>query len=132
MVINSDAMNLLRVALAIGALLCGVRALGYWAILQLGGLQAADIPGVAWTLISSAFLFLFLSAASAWLATRAGGARAIFARTLFLSAAYGLPCIALFTVASRGAVLQMRGALVLLLLLGCLLLVFRPRTRHAA
>ena len=57
------------------------------------------------------------------------GARAIVVKALFLTGAYGLPSIALFTVASRGAVVQRPEVLGLLILFACFVLVFRPPIR---
>jgi len=116
----------LRLVCAIGAFLCGVRALGYWAILQVGNPRPADRDGIALVLWGSAFLFVILSAASAYLRERASGARAVAAKTLFFTGAYGLPCIGLFGVASRGAVLKMPEVTGLLILFVCFVLVFRP------
>ena len=53
-------------------------------------------------------------------------APAIVVKTLFLTGAHGLPSIALFTVASRGAVLRMRELVGRLVLFVCFVLVFRP------
>ena len=70
-------MTVLRVVLAVGAFLCGVRAMAYWAILQLGGVRPAERDGIALVVCCSAFLFVILSSASAYLRERASGARAI-------------------------------------------------------
>lgn len=120
-------MTLLRVAIGVAAFLCGVRAMGYWAILQIGGVWPAESGGISLVMGSSAFLFVILSLASAYLRERKSGARAIVVKTLFLTAAHGLPAIALFTVASRGAVLRMPTVMGLLILLVGFVLAFRPR-----
>ena len=120
---------LLRVVFAVGAFLCGVRALGYWVILQLGGVRSGERGGIALVMCCSALLFVILSSASAYLRERTNGVRAIVVKALFLTGAYGLPSIALFTVASRGAILQRSEVLGLLTLLACFVLVFRPPMR---
>jgi hypothetical protein len=120
------AVLLLRVVFAVGAFLCGVRALGYWVVLQVGGVRSAERGGIALVICCSALLFIILSSASAYLQERTNGARAIVVKAVFLNGAYGLPSIALFTVASRGAVLQRPEVLGLLMLFACFVLVFRP------
>jgi hypothetical protein len=55
----------LRVSFAFGAFLCGVRAMGYWVILQVGGLPPAENGGIALVVYSSVFWFVILSSASA-------------------------------------------------------------------
>jgi hypothetical protein len=118
-------MSISRLILAVGALFCGVRALGYWVILQVGGLRPADRGGVAPVMYGSVFVFVILSSASAYLCERKSGARAIAVKTLYLLGAHGLPAIALFAIASRGAVFEMREVIVLLILFVCLVLIFR-------
>ena len=122
---------LLRVVLAVGAFLCGVRAMGYWLILQLGGVRPAESGGIALVMCCSAFLFVILTSASAYLRERTSGARAIVVKALYLTGAYGLPPIALFAVASRGAVLQRPEVMGLIILFVCFVLVFRlPIPKH--
>jgi hypothetical protein len=116
---------ILRVSFAFGALLCGVRAMGYWVILQAGGLPPAESGGIAPVLYRSVFWFVILSSASAYLRERTNGARVIVVKTLYLIGAYGLPSIALFTVVSKGAVLKMPEVMSLLALLVCFVLVCR-------
>ena len=118
-------MNVIGAICGLVALLSGIRALGYLAILQVGGVRAADGPGVALTMYVSVLLFVTSTAVSAYVAQRKGGARAIFLKFLFLTGAYGLPVIALFTVASRGAVLRMPEIVGLLLVFGCFVLFLR-------
>lgn len=112
--------------LAVGAFLCGVRAIGYWLILEVGGVRSAERGGIALVMCCSAFLFVILSSASAYLRERTSGARAIAVKTLYLTGAHGLPSIALFTVASKGAVLRMPEVMGLLIAFVCFVLVFRP------
>ena len=116
----------LRVSLAFGALLCSVRAMGYWLILQIGAVRQPVSGGIALVMCRSAFLFVILSAASAYLRERTSGARAIVLKALYLTGAFGLPSIALFTVASRGAVLQMPEVTGPLILFIFFVLVLRP------
>jgi len=63
-------MTVLNVAFAVGAFLCGVRAMGYWVILQVGGVRPADRRGIALAGFGSALLFVILSSASAYLLKR--------------------------------------------------------------
>jgi hypothetical protein len=115
---------LLRLGFAFGALLCGIRAMGYWVILQVGGVppESGDIALVVYR---SVFWFVILSSASAYLRGRTKGARAIVLKALYLIGAYGLPSIALFTVVSKGAILKMPEVMSLLALFVCFVLVFR-------
>jgi hypothetical protein len=115
----------LRGSCAFGALLCGVRAMGYWVILQVGGLPPAESGGIALVVYRSVFLFVILSSASAYLRERTMGAWAIVVKALNLIGAYGLPPIALFTVVSKGAILKMPEVMSLLVLFACFVLVFR-------
>ena len=122
----------LRVSFAIGALLCGIRAMGYWAILQelewlrqVGGVTPAESGGIALGVYRSVFLFVVLSSASAYLRERTSGAWAIVVKALNLIGAYGLPPIALFTVVSKGAILKRPEVMSLLVLFVCFVLVFR-------
>jgi len=122
----------LRVSFAIGALFCGVRAMGYWVILQelewlrqVGGVPPAGSGGIALGVYRSVFLFVVLSSASAYLRERTSGARAIVVKALNLIGAYGLPPIALFTVVSKGAILKMPEVMSLLVLFVCFVLVSR-------
>ena len=123
---------LLRGSFAFGALLCGVRAMGYWVILQelewlrqVGGVPPAESGGIALGVYRSVFLFVVLSSASAYLRERTSGAWAIVVKALNLIGAYGLPPIALFTVVSKGAILKMPEVMSLLVLFVCFVLVFR-------
>jgi hypothetical protein len=100
--------------------------MGYWVILQVGDVPPAESGGIALVLYSSVFLFIILSSASAYLRERTNGARAIVVKALYLTGLYGLSPIALFTVASRGAVLQMPGVIALLILFIGFVLVSRP------
>ena len=122
----------LRVSFAIGAFFCGVRAMGYWVILQelkwlrqVGGVPPAGSGGIALGVYRSVFLFVVLSSASAYLRERTSGAGAIVVKALNLIGAYGLPPIALFTVVSKGAILKMPEVMSLLVLFVCFVLVFR-------
>lgn len=124
-IVTGVHMSILRVVLGVGAFLYGVRALGYWAILQIGGVQPADRSGVEWVLGWSVLLFVGLSVASAIVGQRRSGARVIGAKALFYAGVYGLPAIALFTVASKGAVLRMPEVMGLVMLFACLILAFR-------
>ena len=118
-------------AFAVGAFLCGVRAMGYWVILQVGGVRPADRRGIALAGFGSALLFVILSSASAYLLKRRSGARAIVVKTLFLMGAHGLPSIAIFAIASRGAVLRMPEVAALLVLFAGFVAVFRgPVLKH--
>lgn len=124
-------MIVLRVVFAVGAFFCGVRALGYWAILQVGGIRPTERDGIALVVCCSAFLFIVLSSASAYLRERVSGPRAIAIQTLHLTGAHGLASIALFTVASKGAVLRMPEVVGLLILFVCFVLAFRsPLPKH--
>ena len=116
---------LLRVGFAFGAFLCGIRALGYWVILQIGGVPPAESGNIALVVYRSVFWFVILSSASAYLRERTKGARAIVLKALYLIGAYGLPSIALFTVASKGVILRMPEVMSLLALFVCFVLVFR-------
>jgi hypothetical protein len=118
-------MTITRMALAAAAFLCGVRALGYWAILELGGPRPADRPGMAAVLYGSAVLFLLLTALSAYLRDRRKGIRTVAARAVQLTGVYGLPPLALFAVVSRGEVFRMPMAAGLMALLVCFALAFR-------
>jgi len=128
----------LRVSFAFGALLCGVRAIGYWVILQelewlrqVGGVPPAGSGGIALGVYRSVFLFVVLSSASAYLRERTSGAWAIVVKALNLIGAYGLPPIALFTVVSKGAILKKPEVMSLLVLFVCFVLVFRVSSpRH--
>jgi hypothetical protein len=123
----------LRVSFAFGALLCGLRAMGYWVILQVGGVPPTESDGVALVVYSSVFWFVVLSLASAYLRERTKRASAIVVKALYLFGAYGLPPIALFTVVSKGAILRMPGVMSLLFLLVCFVLVFRKSSpKHTA
>ena len=115
----------LRVSFAFGALLCGVRAMGYWVILQFGGVRPTESGGIALVVYRSVFWFVILSSASAYLRERTKGASAIVLKALYLMGAYGLPPIALFTVASKGAILKMPEVMSLMALFVCFVLVFR-------
>ena len=115
----------LRVSCGFGALLCGVRAMGYWAILQVGGVPPAGSGDIALVVYRSVFWFVILSSASAYLRERTKGSRAIVLKALYLIGAYGLPSIALFTVVSKGAILKMPEVMSLLALFVCFVLVFR-------
>jgi hypothetical protein len=115
----------LRVSFAFGALLCGVRAMGYWVILQVGGVPPAENGDVALVVYRSVFWFVILSLASAYLRERTKGAWAIAVEALYLIGAYGLPSIALFTLVSKGAILKMPEVISLLALFVCFVLVFR-------
>ena len=119
----------LRVALAAAALGCGVRAVGYWVILQVGGVRPAESGGIALVAGSCALAFVLLSCASAWLVERRSGARAVAGKALFLVGAYGIPPIALFIVASQGSILRMPEMTGLLILFVSFLFAFRPRSR---
>jgi hypothetical protein len=123
----------LRVSFAFGALLCGLRAMGYWVILQVGGVPPAESGGIALVVYRSVFWFVILSSASAYLRERTKGVSAIVVKALYLIGAYGLPPIALFTVVSKGAVLKMPEVMSLLVLLVCFVLVFRESSpKHNA
>lgn len=111
--------------LAVGAFLCGIRAMGYWAILRVGGVRAAERGGIALIVGCSALLFVVLSLASAYLRERTNGRRGIAIKTLYLIGAHGLPPIALFTIASRGAVLKMPEVIGLSVLFVCFVFGFR-------
>ena len=95
----------LRVGLAFGALLFGLRALGYWVILQFGEVPPPRSRGIALVVYRSVFWFVILSSVSAYLRERTKGASAVVTKTFYLIGAYGLPSIALFTVVSKGAIL---------------------------
>jgi hypothetical protein len=124
-------MTITRVVLGIGAFLCGLRAVGYWLVLQHVDAQSADAAGAAILMSLSALLFVALSAASAYLGDRTRGARAIVLKALFLTGVHGLPCIALFTVASRGAILRMPEPIVLTAVFICFVLVCRTPAASA-
>jgi hypothetical protein len=115
----------LRASFAFGALLCGLRAMGYWVILEVGGVPPAERGGIALVLYGSVFWFLLLSSASAYLRERTKGVSAIVAKALYLIGAYGLPSIALFAAVSKGAILKMPEVMSLLVLLVSFVLVFR-------
>ncbi len=121
-------MTLSSMVLGVGAFLCGIRAMGYWLILQLGGLAPGQRGGPTLVLWSSVALFLALSAAAAYLAERSRGVRAVGCKALFFMGAYGLPCIALFTLTSKGEILKMPGVMGLVVLLAGLVVVFRRAT----
>jgi hypothetical protein len=72
-------MTVLSVAFAVGAFLCGVRTMGYWVILQVGGVRPAGRGGIALVGFCSTFLFVILSSASACFRERRSGARAALA-----------------------------------------------------
>jgi hypothetical protein len=123
----------LRVSLAFGALFCGLRAMGYWVILQVGGVPPAESGGIALVVYRSVFWFVILSSASAYLRERTKSVSAIVVKALYLFGAYGIPPIALFTVVSKGAILKMPGVMSLLFLLVCFVLVFRKSSpKHTA
>jgi hypothetical protein len=82
--------------------------------------------GIALIVGCSAFLYVVLSLASAYLRERTNGRRGIVINTLYLIEAHGLPPIALFTIASRGAVLKMPEVIGLFVLFVCLVFGFRP------
>jgi hypothetical protein len=115
----------LRLSFGFGALLCGLRAAGYWIIQQVGGVPPAESGGIAMVVYSSVFWFVILSSASAYLRERTKSVSAIVVRALYLMGACGLPSIALFTVVSKGAILKMPGVMSLLFLVVCFVLVFR-------
>jgi hypothetical protein len=48
----------LRVSFAFGALLCGLHAMGYWVILQVGGVPPAESGGIALVVYRSVFWFV--------------------------------------------------------------------------
>ncbi len=121
------ATTLLRIAIAAAAFLCGVRAMGYWVMLKFGGVQASQTRGVLLVLCGSALLFVVLTLASAYLAERARGARAVLVESLYLAGLQGIPPIALFAVASKGAVLQSPEVAGLLILFACSALGLRMR-----
>jgi hypothetical protein len=124
---------ILRVSFALGALLCGVRALGYWVALQVGGVPPTESGGLALVVYRSVFWFVILSSASAYLLERTKGAWATVAKALYLIGAYGLPPIALFTAVSKGAILKMPEVMCLLVLFVCFVLVFRESSpKHNA
>ena len=124
-------MTALRVVFAVLDFLCGVRTMGYWPILQIGGVQPAERGGIALVMCGSAFLFVILTSASAYVRERTSGARTIVIKALYLTGVYGLPPVALFTVASSGAVLQRPEVMGLLILFVCFVLVFRlPVLKH--
>jgi hypothetical protein len=123
-------MTLWQVVCAVGAFLCGVRALGYGAILQFGGVRPPGRQGIVLVLCGSALLFLVLSLASAYAGERTKGARAIAVKALYFNGVYGLPPIALSAVASRGAVLQMPAVMGIAVLFVCLVLFFRRPMRQ--
>ena len=118
-------MTLSSMVLGVGAFLCGIRAMGYWLILQLGGLGPGQRGGPALVLCGSLTLFLGLSAAAAYVGERSRGVRAVGCRALFFMGVYGLPCVALFTLTSKGEILKMPGVLGLVVLLAGFVLVFR-------
>ena len=118
-------MTLSGLTLAVGAFLCGIRAMGYWAILRVGDARPAERGGIALIVCWSAFLFVVLSLASAYLREKTNR-RGIVIRTLYLIGAHGLPAIALFTIASRGAVLRMPEVACIFVLFVCFVLGFRP------
>jgi hypothetical protein len=120
-------ITLLRVALAAGAFLCGLRVLGYWVILRIGGAQPADRGEIALGACGWAFLFALSSFASAWIGEGTSGARATGGRALFFTGAHGLAPIALFAVVSAGAVLRMPEVIGLAVVFVCFVVVFRPR-----
>jgi hypothetical protein len=121
----------LRAVFAAGALLYGVRTIGYWVILQVGGVRQAESSGIALVMYRSAFLFVVLSAASAYLRERTSGARAAVKTGLYLTGAFGIPPIVLFTVVSKGAILRMPEIVGLLVLFVGFILVFRsPNPKH--
>jgi hypothetical protein len=120
-------MTIFRIVLGVAAFLCGVRALGYWSILQVGGVQPPRKAGIVLVVCVSALLFVILTAASAYLRERHRGVKAMVVKTLYLSAAHGLPSIGLFTIASKGAVLEMPEVTGVLVMLVCFAVLLRPR-----
>jgi hypothetical protein len=48
----------LRVSFGFGALFCGLRAMGYWVILQVGGVRPTESGDIALVLYSSVFWFV--------------------------------------------------------------------------
>ena len=118
-------MTLSGLILAVGAFLCGIRAMGYWAILRVGGVRSVERRGLALIVCYSVFFFVVLSLAAAYLRERTNGRRGIVIKTLYLIGAHGLPPIALFTIASRGAVLKMPEVIGLFVLFVCFVLGFR-------
>jgi len=119
-------LSLLSVAFGIGAFLCGIRALGYWAILQLGGLHPSQKGKIALIVAVSTILFLTLSVVSAYLRERTHGARAVAVKALYQTGVYGLPPVGLFAVVSKGEVLHMPEVAAIFILFACLVAVFRP------
>jgi hypothetical protein len=81
--------------------------MGYWLILQVGAVRQPVSGGIALVMYRSVFLFVILSSASAYLRERTSGARPIVVKVLYLTGAYGLPSIALFTAVTKGVILQM-------------------------
>ena len=125
-------MTLSGLILAFGAFLCGIRAMGYWAILRVGGVRSAERGGIALIVCCSVLLFVVLSFASAYLRERMNGRLGIVIKTLYFIGAHGLPPIALFTIASRGAVLKMPEVIGLFVLFVCFVLGFRhPLPNHS-
>jgi Sec-independent protein secretion pathway component TatC len=126
-------ITLSRLILAVGAFLCGIRAMGYWAILDLGGVRSGERSEIVSTVIRSALLFFVLSLASAWLQERKSGVRRIVMKTLYVTGVHGIAPMALFTLASSGAVLRMPGAAGLLVLFVCFVVGLRlsvPQEAH--
>ena len=118
-------MTLSRLILGVGAFLCGIRAMGYWAMLRVGGVRPAERGGIAQVVWCSALLFVVLSLASAYLRERTSSRPGIVIKTLYVIGAHGLPPIALFIIASRGAVLKMPEVIGLFVLFVCFVLGFR-------
>src|SRR5262249_50241054 len=100
-------------------------------MLQAGGARPEDRGGIALVLWSSALLFLILSGAAGFVGARTSGPRAIVRNALYAMGVHGLTVIALFAVASKGAVLQVPGVSALLAVFVGFVLVFRLRKSAA-
>ena len=114
---------LFRFALSLGAFFCCIRAVGYWVILQVGGVRSAERSSIATVVWVSLLLFVALCSGSAYLKDRTRGLRATLSNTLFLAGAHGLPAIAIFAVASKGDVFKLPAVVVLAVMFACFVLL---------
>jgi len=116
-------MMFFRLALSLAAFFCCLRAVGYWVILQVGGVRSAERSGIATIVGVSAVLFVTSCFGSAYLEDRTRGLRATLSHTLFLTGVHGLPAIAIFALASKGDVFRLPEVVVLAVMFAGFVLV---------
>ena len=115
-------MKIWRTLLAVGAVVCGVSAMGCDLLLSLGASHSGWTIAVMY---GSALSFVALSAASAYLCERKRNARAIVCKCLFLIGVFGLLSLALCIAVLGGAVMEVPEVMILLTMSICFVVFFR-------